>query len=111
MADDPKLTVAVGGKAVPIQEVVEHLFGAPSRCLLFAGNEYYPYGGWRDFVGLFPDIDAAKAKFESIKDQMIHPWAHIVNDQGKIVCLINIRYEGDIEGWQDGSDTMRWDES
>lgn len=29
--------------------------------LLFAGEQYYPSGGWHDLVGEFPDIDAAKA--------------------------------------------------
>lgn len=31
------------------------------KYLLFAGDTYYPSGGWDDFVGAFDSIDAAKA--------------------------------------------------
>lgn len=31
------------------------------RYLVFAGYEYYPRGGWGDFVGSFDDLDEAKA--------------------------------------------------
>jgi hypothetical protein len=31
------------------------------RYLVFAWDDYYPAGGWGDFVGAFDDLDAAKA--------------------------------------------------
>jgi menaquinone-dependent protoporphyrinogen IX oxidase len=30
------------------------------RYLLFAGEDYYPRGGWSDFIGDFDTIDEAK---------------------------------------------------
>lgn len=32
------------------------------RYLLFAGDIYYPAGGWRDFIGDFDVLDEAKAR-------------------------------------------------
>lgn len=32
------------------------------RFLVFAGNHYYPAGGWRDFRGGFDDLDSAAAE-------------------------------------------------
>ena len=31
------------------------------RFLVFAGDYYYPSGGWEDFVGSFDTLEAAKA--------------------------------------------------
>lgn len=32
---------------------------------LFAGDVYYPQGGWSDLVGLFDSLEAAQAAFEA----------------------------------------------
>ena len=59
--------------------------------MLFAGDNYYPCGGWDDFQGAFQFIDDATAiiSFEKPVGDKYHPscdWAHIVDlDQGKIV--------------------------
>lgn len=35
------------------------------KYLLFAGDDYYPVGGWSDFVGEFASMDDARAVVES----------------------------------------------
>lgn len=32
----------------------------PKRFVVFAGCDYYPSGGWRDFLGRHPSLDAAR---------------------------------------------------
>ena len=43
--------------------------------LLFAGDNYYPEGGWRDFQGAFMSIEAAEEHFRTY-DRF--DWGHIV---------------------------------
>ena len=43
--------------------------------LLFAGDNYYPAGGWRDFQGAFMSIEAAEEHFRTY-DRF--DWGHIV---------------------------------
>lgn len=55
----------------------------PMRYLLFAGDSYYPEGGWHDFVGKFRTLKACK---ESLPAHGCD-WAHIVDlDTMKIVA-------------------------
>lgn len=50
--------------------------------LVFAGNYYYPYGGWRDFTGSFETLEAAKNYTQSIGAD----WVQIVcSESMKIV--------------------------
>ncbi len=42
------------------------------RFLLFAGDDYYPSGGWGDFVGSYDSVE------EAIPDAYSE-WAHIVD--------------------------------
>lgn len=44
--------------------------------LLFAGDTYYPVGGWHDLKGNFPTIDAGKEFLLQSKER--YDWAHIV---------------------------------
>lgn len=44
--------------------------------LLFAGDGYYPGGGWRDFVGAFPTAQAAMDACPPDGND----WAHVVID-------------------------------
>jgi hypothetical protein len=44
------------------------------RYLLFAGDTWYPGGGWDDFRGAFATIDEAKAA-----DLSHYDWAHIID--------------------------------
>lgn len=47
-----------------------------NRYLLFAGRNYYPSGGWSDYVGSYVDTDDAAAQRPSDSD-----WAQIVDTQ------------------------------
>jgi len=61
------------------------------RFLLFAGDRYYPSGGWHEFIGTFESIDEATQHVPAkalAKDEFGLPvdWAHIVDMQNhKIV--------------------------
>ena len=66
---------------------------------LFAGFDYYPEGGYKDFVAYFASIEAAKEYVETTYKQEDCMWAHIVCD-GKIVL------NGDIDSWI--SDEWEW---
>ena len=44
--------------------------------LLFAGANYYPVGGWDDFIGPFLTLDEAKAKAVEVQAD----WWQIVRD-------------------------------
>lgn len=46
--------------------------------LLFAGDSYYPEGGWFDFRGTFPSREAAAAAAEE------YDWYHVVGVDWKI---------------------------
>lgn len=45
------------------------------RYLLFAGDTYYPGGGWTDFIGSFDSIDDAIAATGHVQ----HDWWHVVD--------------------------------
>lgn len=54
------------------------------RYLLFAGDTYYPSGGWNDFVGHFSTAVAALAYLETVSTK--YDWAHIVDSRnGSVV--------------------------
>jgi hypothetical protein len=51
---------------------------------LFAGRHYYPYGGWKDLVGVFDSLDAAKVRLSAGTDPgelytSRYDWYQIVN--------------------------------
>ena len=46
---------------------------------LFAGDTFYPGGGWHDFKGVFPSIQMAQA--EGAK----YDWFHVVEIVGKVI--------------------------
>ena len=52
---------------------------------LFAGDTYYPSGGWKDLVGVFSTVEAAKATVAKNHDQLVdmcgsgYDWYHIVD--------------------------------
>jgi hypothetical protein len=57
---------------------------------LFAGDNYYPCGGWEDFQGFFDSLEEAQSviSFEKpVGDKCcVYDWAHIVDlEQGKVV--------------------------
>lgn len=48
------------------------------RYLLFAGEAYYPSGGWSDYEGSFDTVEEAILKQEQLKNRG-QPWYHIVD--------------------------------
>ncbi len=45
--------------------------------LVFAGDHYYPAGGWRDFEGAFPSLEDAEEHAKDLKCD----WWHIVHGE------------------------------
>jgi hypothetical protein len=45
------------------------------RFLLFAGDEYYPAGGWEDFIESFSTVNGALAEAATLEAD----WFHIVD--------------------------------
>lgn len=52
-----------------------------SRFLLFAGQAYYPSGGWDDFAGSFLTLDEARSAARKMKRTSYQGdwWWHIVD--------------------------------
>lgn len=50
--------------------------------LLFAGDSYYPSGGWNDFVLDYDTVEEAK---EGLSGRSAD-WAHVVNEIGMVVA-------------------------
>lgn len=55
--------------------------------LCFAGNNYYPSGGWDDFQGAYPTVEAAVEKAESLE---YCDWYHVVD----ATTLTVVNYNG-----------------
>ena len=53
------------------------------RYLLFAGDAYYPQGGWWDFVGAFGSVEKAKEAKGGVR--RAYDWAHIVDSQDQSI--------------------------
>jgi hypothetical protein len=47
------------------------------RFLLFVGDYYYPEGGWRDFMGAHPTLEAAKDAVSG--GEFRWDWWHVVD--------------------------------
>lgn len=59
-----------------------------SQFALFAGDHYYPSGGWGDFRGVFDTIDSARAAF--ISGQSYGQGIVYHYDWGQIVDLTSL---------------------
>jgi len=46
------------------------------RYLAFAGETYYPGGGWEDYIGTYDTIEEARAV---LKEKYNHGWWQIVD--------------------------------
>ena|SRR5262245_283771 len=69
------------------------------RFLLFASADYYPDGGWKDFVDSFDDLAAAKAAGDN--PSQLRDWWHIVDSKkGTIVyeCQITPSGKREVDG-------------
>lgn len=84
--------------------------------LLFAGEHYYPHGGWEDWRGRFEALDEAKAAFIAWRDSGADApsgrwrtdpegrdtWGHIVDDrEGEIVSEMWSKHVSGGPGWSD----------
>ena len=71
------------------------------RYLLFAGEDYYPAGGFDDFVGSYDTMEQAKETSLDNKN-----WAHIVSISvdGTIVQQATKEYG---EAWNEGEGTHK----
>ena len=47
------------------------------RYLLFAGEQYYPDGGWHDFIGSYETVQQAQGKARADG----YDWWHIVDTE------------------------------
>jgi hypothetical protein len=77
--------------------VDESISPAPPRTLdaggflLFAGEAYYPAGGWDDFRGRFGSLEAAQEWINSLTDV---DWGHVVLGDKVIVQARYVRRQG-----------------
>lgn len=46
---------------------------------LFAGDQYYPRGGWEDCQGVFATQEAAEARFHQGQHYDDFDWGHVVD--------------------------------
>lgn len=58
------------------------------RYLLFAGEDYYPVGGWDDFIGSFDSLGEALARvteeYAHSKYKTGFDWAHCIDRESSI---------------------------
>ena len=51
------------------------------RFLLFAGEEYYPSGGWYDFRGAFDTVEEAKLAVFKLRGCENGYWSQIIDTE------------------------------
>lgn len=57
------------------------------RFLLFAGDQYYPRGGWDDFI---KDFDSLESAIEHVaRRNVLRGWIHIVDTESKSIVWFN----------------------
>lgn len=67
--------------------------------LLFSGADYYPEGGFHDFLGDFDTEEEAVKAFKDTADTFAREWAHIVMLERKDIVL---QYGGWVFGKPEG---------
>lgn len=65
--------------------------GSEKPFLLFQGRDYYPDGGWDDYVGSFATVDAAKSAPQEIDES--GSWLQIVDARTRAVVLTATLYK------------------
>lgn len=55
--------------------------------LLFAGDAYYPKGGWNDLKGAYETLDEAQVAMLLINEKI--DWAHIVDLKTNTIVAVN----------------------
>lgn len=72
------------------------------RFAVFGGNEYYPHGGWADFVSFADTLDAAMSLVMALEPN--NEWSHIVDiSTGKVVKQARFTLLGEVL-WRDGEE-------
>lgn len=54
---------------------------ALKRFAVFAGDNYYPWGGFSDLVGTFDDKDEAIAEAKKAEARIHDEWSHVIDLQ------------------------------
>jgi hypothetical protein len=60
------------------------------RFLVFAGGDYYPGGGWLDFVTSFDNFAVASGSAQGLVKP--HDWAQVVDTETGVVTYFDTRY-------------------
>lgn len=55
--------------------------------LVFAGDDYYPQGGWEDFRGMYDDFQSASERLDDLIDQADVDWGHVVDLEAGVIVL------------------------
>jgi hypothetical protein len=54
--------------------------------ILFAGQDYYPGGGWEDFIGMYESLEEAREAFYKSGYSVIkYEWGHVVDLENQVV--------------------------
>lgn len=64
--------------------------------ILFGGEDYYPHGGFEDFLGVYPSHEEARQAAAA----MAREWWHIVNVQ--TLCIVEKRERGTAYAFREG---------
>ena len=63
------------------------------RFLVFAGSDYYPDGGWEDFIGAYPSqteaVSVAQAQHERRKQH--DRWWHVVDLDTRTIVASDVK--------------------
>jgi len=74
------------GRPTPLVREDEAVEGPQNIYWLFAGSDYCPAGGIKDFIGMFDTIGEAKAAFDRLK---YNDWGHIITvEKGSFAVVI-----------------------
>jgi len=74
---------------------------------LFAGSDYYPAGGYDDYIGSFETLKIAQDYIkENCNEISCNPWAHVVFDhkiiwEGHTKSIIDCNYRYSPKDWID----------
>lgn len=47
--------------------------------LLFAGDHYYPSGGWNDFIDSYATMEEVEKQWATLSNNKVYDWGHVVD--------------------------------
>lgn len=69
--------------------------------MVFAGVDYYPFGGAEDLFGTFSTLDEAERSLDSVETSGMSQWAHVLDceegPEGTVVSRWSRDYQ---EPWE-----------